>query len=460
MKIDNKVKRLITTMQIMQFLVGASFATAHLFVSYTVPVAFPYTVVSAVEAIVSEISAAASAITEDPGAVFASATSSVAAAVATATLDLDKHAWFKKLAFRAAGFEGLAEAVRDKHGETFGLEHDTRPLVDALRRIEKPKFIEEIKYRTEYQDVHCLDTDGQAFAIWLNVVYLLPLTFLFLRFFVKTYIWGTTSARGGKKARTASDSAVIAAKKASRFIEHLGTEAEIALSDAVDELDAEFGLKEKTAEIKREIQDVTKDWNAEDAMARIRQDFSNMKHNPEVEEILGRLQEAYAKTSQKLHVKEIVHGLEERASQFASDVSAEASTVKGEVQETFSKDNMEDSMERVKREVDEAVTGTLQNAQEVGQKVEKKGKELEAKLQHEYESGGESSRAELTGSPTKGSRIPTASSSSSSSSNKKKGNHHKHHGHGQHPGQGSPTASVTYANVADPTLSTERLHKA
>jgi hypothetical protein len=34
----------------------------------------------------------------------------------------------------------------------------------------------------------CVDTSGQAFAIMLNVSYLLPLTWLFARFFVRSYL--------------------------------------------------------------------------------------------------------------------------------------------------------------------------------------------------------------------------------------------------------------------------------
>lgn len=35
----------------------------------------------------------------------------------------------------------------------------------------------------------CLDTTGQGFAVWLNVMYLLPLTYLFVRFFVRSYLY-------------------------------------------------------------------------------------------------------------------------------------------------------------------------------------------------------------------------------------------------------------------------------
>lgn len=52
----------------------------------------------------------------------------------------------------------------------------------------------------ETQMVHCLHSGGQGFAVWLNVSYLLPLTVLFLRFFVRSYLSrkdqpGTTTAQ-------------------------------------------------------------------------------------------------------------------------------------------------------------------------------------------------------------------------------------------------------------------------
>ncbi|KAI0428580.1 GNS1/SUR4 family-domain-containing protein [Xylaria sp. FL1042] len=41
---------------------------------------------------------------------------------------------------------------------------------------------------TKYQKVDCIDTTGQTFAIWLNVSYLAPLTYLFMSFFVASYL--------------------------------------------------------------------------------------------------------------------------------------------------------------------------------------------------------------------------------------------------------------------------------
>jgi len=41
----------------------------------------------------------------------------------------------------------------------------------------------------DYRMVPCLDTTGQTFAVSLNVSYLLPLTYLFVRFFVRSYLY-------------------------------------------------------------------------------------------------------------------------------------------------------------------------------------------------------------------------------------------------------------------------------
>jgi hypothetical protein len=144
-------------MQIIQFLVGASYAALHSFVSYTIPVQVPDLATSAQNAA-------------------ASAVSSVAAVASSAGFgDL-----MKKILFRAAGEEGLAENVNGAY-----------PLGQVAQASSGA-----IQYRTEYQTVQCIDTSGQTFAIWFNVLYLTPLTALFVRFFVKSYLRRTQ--KGGK----------------------------------------------------------------------------------------------------------------------------------------------------------------------------------------------------------------------------------------------------------------------
>ena len=159
-----QVKKVLTTMQIIQFVIGASFAFAHLFIAYTIPVSVPYTFSLA------DLTSIASAVTADAASVVS---------VATATASAGVGSWMKKLAFRAAGREGLAENVVNEQGETFG--------IDALRAAEDLKAREEIRYRDDLQWIHCTDTSGQVFAILLNCMYLAPLTFLFVKFFIRAY---------------------------------------------------------------------------------------------------------------------------------------------------------------------------------------------------------------------------------------------------------------------------------
>ena len=64
----------------------------------------------------------------------------------------------------------------------------TGPAKNLTKAAPEPRTDTRITYRTEFQTVPCIDTSGQTFAIWLNVLYLTPLTFLFVRFFVKSYI--------------------------------------------------------------------------------------------------------------------------------------------------------------------------------------------------------------------------------------------------------------------------------
>lgn len=126
-------------MQITQFVFGTNMAAAYLFVHYTIP--YP------------SGSAALQHLTD------------AASAAASATTDVGAVSWLKKLAFRAAGAEGLAENV----GTSF-----------TAAPVQQSGYSQQM--------MTCADTTGQAFAIWLNVSYLLPLTYLFARFFVRSYL--------------------------------------------------------------------------------------------------------------------------------------------------------------------------------------------------------------------------------------------------------------------------------
>ena len=164
-QVPQSLKRVLTSLQILQFVVGASYAVGHLFVAYSRPVSTPYL-------FIHNLSSA-----------LPTAASSISSAVASASATAGLSSWLKKAALRAAGEEGLAENVRNAQGQHFG--------IDAIHATEVEKAQEEIRWRIEYQVTHCLDTPGQVFAILLNAIYLAPLTYLFVRFFLKRYITGT-----------------------------------------------------------------------------------------------------------------------------------------------------------------------------------------------------------------------------------------------------------------------------
>ncbi|KAL8649995.1 MAG: hypothetical protein Q9226_005330 [Calogaya cf. arnoldii] len=156
------LKSTLTASQITQILWGVSYAVAHLFIAYDVPVEVPYL-------FIHNLSNA-----------LPNAASSVSSAVVSATASADIGSWLKKAALRAAGEEGLAENVRNAQGQTFG--------IDAVHAAEVEKAQEEIRYKSQYQRVNCLDTSGQTFAILLNVLYLTPLAYMFIQFFYTNYI--------------------------------------------------------------------------------------------------------------------------------------------------------------------------------------------------------------------------------------------------------------------------------
>ncbi|KAB8556613.1 hypothetical protein FH972_025650 [Carpinus fangiana] len=205
-RVPKAVKQLITTAQIMQFLVGITFAGAHFFVSYAVPVSVPYSVASAAAGAASSASSAASVVR---GLVNSQSASSLAASATGG----ETVAWLKKFALRAANFEGPAQNVQNHAESKLGTE-----IVGAAHKLEQ------VRYRDEHQMIHCLETSGEGFAIWLNVVYLAPLTFLFARFFVKSYILAPPPKTA--RQRRVSDSAMSAARKTSDAIEKFGRSIE------------------------------------------------------------------------------------------------------------------------------------------------------------------------------------------------------------------------------------------
>lgn len=202
----------MTTLQIIQLLWGSFYAGTHLFLQYDIPIATPYQIAAVVKSAVASVSSAASV-----------ATSTISEIIATPTPTGDLVALAKKLLLRAVGEEGIAELVTDRYG---------KPLVPAIEsKIEQirehalPQY--ETRWQTSLTKVNCLDTSGQAFAIYLNLLYLTPLTFLFLRFFVKAYTGdGGKPRNAADAARRTLDAGKQAGKKTHDAVETAGQKAE------------------------------------------------------------------------------------------------------------------------------------------------------------------------------------------------------------------------------------------
>lgn len=236
MKVPKSAKRALTTMQVAQFLFGASYAALHLFVQYDIPIATPYKVLAAVSTAASSASSAV-----------ASATSEVSKVIESPAATASIGALIKKYLLRAAGEEGVAERV--------GIPHDNKPVAQHIEeRIEQiaeraaPGPVYETRWRTEWTKVNCIDTSGEAFAIYLNLFYLFPLTVLFARFFYKAYMKRTTRPRGAsqtakaiaqdaRKAEDETEKAVEAAgKRAEDKVRNSGSKAQKETRDLVQEL--------------------------------------------------------------------------------------------------------------------------------------------------------------------------------------------------------------------------------
>ena len=209
---------------------------------YDIPIATPYKVLASVSSVAASATSAA-----------ASATSKVSQVIETpaaATGWISHVNWptVKKYMLRAAGEEGIAERV--------GMVRDNIPLSQHIEeRMEQasqhalplgPKY--ETRWRNEWTKVNCIDTSGEAFAIYLNLFYLFPLTVLFGRFFYKAYMKRTSKPHGAsqhakaiaqdaRKAEEKTERAVEAAgKRAEDYVRNSGAKAQANTRDFVKEL--------------------------------------------------------------------------------------------------------------------------------------------------------------------------------------------------------------------------------
>jgi hypothetical protein len=178
------IKQSLTTMQITQFLVGGSYAMLHSFVYYAVPV---------------------SSNTSDQ----------------------------KSAPSSSVGSESSASMLDGVKDSVYG----------AISHFFIPSVIQQTTY-PEADIVPCIPTSGQNFATWLNVFYLAPLTYLFMSFFIASYIKRSNAQSGKSKkdrrlsnvaqtvAQTAEKAGWDAAEGVKREIYRAGSEEAVVFDDA------------------------------------------------------------------------------------------------------------------------------------------------------------------------------------------------------------------------------------
>ncbi|KAM4054787.1 GNS1/SUR4 family protein [Hirsutella rhossiliensis] len=162
-KVPMAAKRTLTTLQITQFLVGASYAIVHSFVTYVAPVTVTRPAVDQLDVV---------AAPENP-----------VAPVPSGALDALKRLFL---------------------GSTIEM-----PAV-AVASVQEPTMITETVHVTQ----PCIVTAGETFAIWLNVLYLAPLTYLFVSFFIASYVKRSNAVHKMKGKTHAGESNVMLAEKA------------------------------------------------------------------------------------------------------------------------------------------------------------------------------------------------------------------------------------------------------
>ncbi|EEY20608.1 conserved hypothetical protein [Verticillium alfalfae VaMs.102] len=182
-RVPTPIKRSLTTMQITQFLVGASYAMLHSFVSYTVPVT-----------VYTEKSASAAA------AASASSSSSLPTAEAIVKASVGAIESIKNMIYGAASESAVAAAASDATGAAAAAAAAAVPAG--------------LQAETVWVTQPCITTSGETFGIWLNVLYLAPLTYLFGMFFVRSYLRRSSAQDLKPKGKSRRESNVTLAEKA------------------------------------------------------------------------------------------------------------------------------------------------------------------------------------------------------------------------------------------------------
>jgi hypothetical protein len=251
---------------------------------------------------------------------------SAVASTAIASASADAGALFRRFALRAAGYEGLAENIGDD--PTLASSGYQAPI----SRQQVPPA--EQRYKDELQWVHCLDTSGQAFAILLNVLYLAPLTWLFVQFFIKSYLTQLErrrSSAAAEQARIAASSLGDASKGVARRLSqavidmHAAGDSSDTDSPIVESSESVNTLKQKAASDAEKIKGAAKQSsnNLGNAVTDAQKIVSEIA-KPVVEAVQKKAQEVASKAQEQLPSAEKVR---EQANVAADKIKQESSAV-------------------------------------------------------------------------------------------------------------------------------------
>ncbi|MCJ1402980.1 hypothetical protein MMC11_006202 [Xylographa trunciseda] len=367
-------KRTLTGLQIAQFVVGASYAFAHLFISYSAPVNTPYLFTHGISTAIPAM------------------TSSISSAVASVTASAGVGNLLKKIVLRAAGNEGLAENVHNDQGLRFGIDETKYEDVERAR--------DEIRYKLEYPTVNCIDTSGQAFAILLNVMYLAPLTYLFVNFFIRSY-----SRRTSSSTKHPTHDHVLQKSGHDAF---KGVEREIyeSMDSEVNDLDPE--TKANLKKTGKNIQ-TTAQKGAENATAATKKGIKTAKEEagPKYEEFKKEASEVVAQGGQK--AKELGNYVGEKVKEGLDMVKPKAKAAGNKVNEVASDagtkakeaavqakdkapeviDSAKDGVQTYAQKAMDSAEAAKEKAPEVANKVSKNAKQVANNASEKSKAGAE-----------------------------------------------------------------------
>ncbi|KAL9104924.1 MAG: hypothetical protein Q9163_000169 [Psora crenata] len=338
MRVPPVLKRMLTFLQIAQIIFGGSYALAHLFVAYDVPYYASYRVMGNLStAIPSAISTASSAIV-------------------SATASANIGSWLKKAALRAAGEEGLAENVRNRQGETFG--------IDAIHAADLQKAQEQVSYKMEMRKTHCLDTSGEVLAILLNVLFLAPLAYLFISFFARYF-----QARANREPKPPVSENTR--KSANDGIK----EVERKIAEAME--DAQGGETKPPPELKAELEEA-KDWAKKAA------DDAQQKSNDISAKVQNDLKELRARAHQgasdaKDKITESAPQIQAKVQEQAKDLSSKARDV-AQTANDYVKDKAQATKDIAFEKAGEAKDNIGDSAPEILAKAQQQAKNLSSKV--------------------------------------------------------------------------------